>query len=577
MCHSKHSLLAVGAILVILQLSDGEVQVRSVKNKCLTDLEISTNTSATSLRISWNYSCSDVKEFKIYWKQTRYLACAQDIDEFEQKQNSKSTQDHIIVLEGLLPYSQYSIEVKAIKNTRSRPEREKGAGTTLGALPEVRLKKDSRAKNGNFATENSLIFSWEAPTDCTGYNGELGGYYYELNGDDQSRNDYLSLDQTRVDIDELEPFTNYSLSVYVTDVNRKKSENPLTLSQTTLPGKPPAPTGLDVSINYEGYFIKWTAPNPPKGQLDYYILRWKEESSSDWLPSVKLQHESYCEEAAEAAPVCTYTTDTLDTSSNFTFQITAVNQGVTDTDPTWSKPFRPVRRTLAGESWSSGTIIIVSLVVVVCLLLVVIVIIVVIWKCKRKKSFEGILQYDPDKPSPFDRDDHTRDTTRTTRTHLSDYSDLGGVPKIQENGNKTEPYKVVDIVFPDQDTSRRSFHDPLPLRPGEEEPIYQEPNLMDKDKDCEEVYLAPRVASVESLDDDGYLRPNYKPPREDIDQSDEAYLKPNFNRPPRIDTLDRSPDREFRPVIPITSYDSNDGLEMDNNITKNPRVLQSAV
>jgi len=577
MFHSKPSLLALGAVLVILQLSSKTVYGSDSKNKCLTDLQISTNKSSTSLQVDWSYGCKDVKEFKIYWKQTRYLACDQDIEEHQQKQNTETTQDNVIVLEGLLPYSQYSVEVKAIKNKRSRgtrPEKLDVTGTTLGALPEVRLKKDTRAINSDFATKTSVRFYWSAPTDCTGYNGELGGYFYKLIGDQTNRSEFLTLDQTHVDISDLEPFQNYNLKVYVTDVNNEKSENYLSLSQTTLPTKPPAPTDLTASINYDKYIVTWKAPDPPRGELDYYVLRWKEEPSLDWM-SVKLPQTTSCPETSSQ---CTYTTDTLDTTSNITFQITAYNKGVTDSDSSdqaWSQAFTNTGDS-AGQNWSNGKITIIALVSVVFLLLLVIVLIVVNWKCRRNNSFEGILQYDPDKPSPFDRDDHTRDTTRTTRTELSDYS--LGVPTIIENGTKTEPYKIVDIVFPDQNTHRRSTQDPLPLRPGEEEPIYYEPQLVDKDKDGEEVYLAPRVASVESLDDDGYLRPNYKPPKDDMEQSEEEYLKPNFNRLPRIDTLDRSPDRDFRPIIPITSYGSKDGLALDDNTnTKIPRVLQSAV
>merc|ERR1711971_477697 len=531
-----------------------------------------------------DYVCNDIKEFKVYYRQLRHMACDQKIH--DQIQQTKQTIDHVVILEELSPYSEYYIEVKAIKQRkrqRGKPfEKKIGQGYTLGAVPEIVLKEYNMEESIAEATSTSLTFSWSSPTDCKLYNSPLGYFYYQLTGDHQKESEYLSIDQTKITIDGLEPFTNYELRVYVTNEEKEYSnEHALVFSQATKGSKPPPPTDLFVSIDNDEFVISWKSPDPPKGSLSQYLLRWKEEISS-WQPPVTLQHSISC---PETAIECSTILRKIDTNKNYTFQIRATNEGVSEPS-SWSHAFHHLR-TEEESLLDSGVVIIIALVVIVCLLLLIIVVIVVIWRCRRNK-FDRVLQYEPDWPPPYlDRKDTARDTTRTTRTELSVISvssDDSGVASNKHNqntGKDTNPYKVVDIVFPDKDSintpsNRRSFHDrPLPPRPGEQEPIYTE--LPDKDKDSEEVYLAPKVASMESLDDDGYLRPNYKPKlEEDLEEDNEEYLKPNFHRPERINTQDMSPDREFRPAIPITSYSSNDCLD-STNAPKMPKVLQSSV
>ena len=59
----------------------------------------------------------------------------------------------------------------------------------------------------------------------------------------------------------------------------------------------------------------------------------------------------------------------------------------------------------------------------------------------------------------------------------------------------------------------------------------------------EDGYMVPKMASMESLDDEGYL-------------------KPNFNRFQPLDT--RTESRESPPPIPMVSYSSQDELERSN-------------
>ena len=91
--------------------------------------------------------------------------------------------------------------------------------------------------------------------------------------------------------------------------------------------------------------------------------------------------------------------------------------------------------------------------------------------------------------------------------------------------------------------ARRSVHDPLPEEPGA--PLYEPLNFQPRIVEDEEGYVIPsatkipKMASVESLDDEGYL-------------------KPNFNRYPPTDTRNSS---GTPPPIPPVSYSSTDELE----------------
>ncbi len=61
----------------------------------------------------------------------------------------------------------------------------------------------------------------------------------------------------------------------------------LKLEARTRPGRPAPPRELretDASLSGEGSTrqLQWLAPYPPRGILEYYTLRWREDNSTAW-------------------------------------------------------------------------------------------------------------------------------------------------------------------------------------------------------------------------------------------------------------------------------------------------------
>lgn len=152
-----------------------------------------------------------------------------------------------------------------------------------------------------------------------------------------------------------------------------------------------------------------------------------------------------------------------------------------------------------------------------------------------------------------------------------------------ETGNHYTDQLLRDVSFNSSSGGRRSCQDPLPPVPGKEEHIYSDIRAAKREEEEEMNLLAKKTNSLKrpeiqgrtsprkdsigggasvgkpltlqlEVDDDDYLAPTSAarvPSRESLD--DEGYLRPNFNRFQRLDTNLATPESP-PPIIPPVSY-----------------------
>ena len=190
--------------------------------------------------------------------------------------------------------------------------------------------------------------------------------------------------------------------------------------------------------------------------------------------------------------------------------------------------FTRVRTSAGPPSVEDGemTLLISVILAVVILTVLVTATVLIVRKCNLIKKFKGWERASANEDEPIIR----YKPKIEIKSRRPDSSTGNGSPSAQPASNRSS-------------VGRRSVYDPLPEEPGA--PLYEELNFKPSIVEDEEGYViptatkVPKMASVESLDDEGYL-------------------KPNFNRYPPTDTRNST---GTPPPIPPVSYSSQDELE----------------
>jgi len=508
------------------------LHVISAYSQCLENVEIESSTSTTA-SLTWNYICDTdtIDKYKIDYKHRNFLAC-QD----KRKDRNKPRGFGVVevstfpaYIENLHPFSEYSFEVRVIlKSKNGKPETHKVVGRTDYSVPAARAQPSSidyTYKN----TADKLVFNWSPPlssSQCTLFNSELGYFVYRVKGTNKWNRDYdkernVSMTTTLVELAGLHPFSDYMFLLYVSNAAGEYDEDEyLKLEGKTLPTVPDPPAQLKASRSDPGTIhLLWTPAYPHKGEISHYEVRWKLASDVDWkdvLPHLDPTN-SFCRDNEVSPETVCYTLTDLD-PANYTLEIRTFNKDVPGPSA-WSHPLHVTNRTHITHGFFDLTnILIVSLLVLLIAVVVVFILLKFLKSKKKKKARQGF--------AAIAQDDFTRPIIR--QAGHSQFSD-------------SNSYVLRPSSLPSQ-TSRsgtsRSGKDPLPQIPDTEN-IYSDlrPKIADEDEDN---YLKPnpvspgRVESCESLDEQGYLRPN-------------------FNRFQRLDTS--GSDRENSPpLIPPVSY-----------------------
>lgn len=505
-------------------------------SQCLENFEIESSTS-TTVSLTWGLSCDPetIDKYKIDYKHRNYLAC-QD----KRKDRHKPRGFGVVEvstfparIENLHPYSEYSFEVRVILKSKNgrKPETQKVVGRTEYSVPTARAQHSSidyTYKN----TPEKLVFNWSPPlagSQCTLFNSELGYFVYRVKGTNEWNRDYdqennVSLTTTLVELAGLQPFSDYMFLLYVSNEAGEYDEDEyLKLEGRTLPTEPDPPAQLRASRSDPGTIhLLWTPAYPHKGLISHYEVRWKLASDVDWkdvVPHIDPTN-SYCrdDEARSPDTVC-YTLTGL-RPANYTLELRTFNQGVANPSA-WSRPLHVTnQKRVTHGFFDLKNILIVSLLVLLIAVVVVFILLKFLKSKRKRKANQGF--------AAIAQDDFTRPIIRPQQPGHSQFSD-------------SNSYVLRPSSLPSQSSGTfRIPKDPLPQIPGTEN-IYSDlrPKVVDEDEDN---YLKPnpvgpaaaRVESCESLDEQGYLRPN-------------------FHRFQRLDTS--GSDREHSPpLIPPVSY-----------------------
>ena len=259
------------------------VQVRS---KCLDEFSVS-NYSSTTVSLSWEYSCSadDIETYKVDYVHKNYKSCS-DGRRDKSKPSGFGTVEVLeprVVIQNLHPYSEYSFEVRVIiKGRNGRPESKTVLASTDYSIPKVKAQPSSldySYKN----TDTKLVFNWSPPlesTQCNLYYSELGSFLYQVQGTSEwnrryFKEDSLEISETLVEIDGLEPYSDYLFLLFISNTENEYDEDVyLRLEGRTLSSEPDPPERLVAEPSDEGtIYFRWRPRNPKKGKVVKGVLK----------------------------------------------------------------------------------------------------------------------------------------------------------------------------------------------------------------------------------------------------------------------------------------------------------------
>ena len=487
--------------------------------------------SSEQANISWSYSCDSrhLQAFKIYYDHIEYKACSSRMNR-DKKVKEMKWREEILPHErfkligapeqgrGLLPYSVYNFTVIAI---RDNSENNHGGEMTVTAeteasLPLVELRPGLVVEKTQDRVRFKLEPKWR-DEQCDKLNTEPGVVLYEvLDQEDRVTKGEVSVESEEITLAGLQPYSEYRVKLFVTNLAGEFDEMEaveLTSVRTSAgPAQPPLEVRLEEGE--DGLVLFWSDPSPPTGQLEGYQLSWRDQEGEAWRLSDKILPDitghqqrslSLRDLNIQQPPVSvrlrTFITEAAEASA-------------------WSHPVRVED----GEM----TLLISVILAVVILTVLVTATVLIVRKCNLIKKFKGWERANANDDEPIIR--YKPKIEIQTRRPDSSASAGAGSPSVQPASNRSS-------------MGRRSVHDPLPEEPGA--PLYEELNFKPSIVEDEEGYVIPtatklpKMASVESLDDEGYL-------------------KPNFNRYPPTDTRNST---GTPPPIPPVSYSSQDELE----------------
>ena len=512
------------------------ISIGSASDDCLSQVSVA-DISSYQANITWTYDCaqSQLQGFKIYYDHVEYRACSSRMNKDKSKQVGEKSERNIGPHErfkvvgrpeegkGLRPYSEYKFTVLAVKKSEFGHGGEKSVGgRTEQSLPRLVLRP------GKISTAPDMVryrleSGWRDKY-CDQLNTDPGNILYEVRGLSPWNLDFLSegevsLDSKDIRVTGLQPFSEYKVKLYVTDRAGKfdSLEEEGWSTVTTSAGEPRPPNSLAI---LNGESVVWSDPYPPTEEISTYQFSWRDEdgvwTESDSLPVTRTRLLETGQRSVRLQD--------LDIPERTALRLRTFNSG-RGGGSVWSSP--------VSETDGEMTTIVVVVVVVVIITVLVTVVFLVIRKCnliQKYKGFERTKTYDSSRPILREPRNPTKiEITRPASTNS------------HSNGNNSP---VVLRPSPRSSLGRnsksRSVQDPLPPVPGE--PFYEELKRPGPVED-EDGYMVPKMASMESLDDEGYL-------------------KPNFNRFQPLDT--RTESRESPPPIPMVSYSSQDELERSN-------------
>jgi len=435
----------------------------------------------------------------VHFTHTKYLACADDSRDGSRPSGigTEEVEDTRVIIHNLHPHSEYEFEVVAVTTNSEKPEFLKTVADTLEAAPEVRALPRQSADSSTHI--KMAVFDWTRPAEsqCSLYNSHLGGWAYKVVGMDDWNKQFmmqgnLPISQTHLEVENLAPYSQYLLLLYTANQAGLYDENVvLKIPVTTAQSNPAAPSQLQaVQASPGSVMLNWETVFPPLGDVSSYGVRWKEEDSTTWTEVRAVpRSDTVCEGAGYDA--C-YLLSNLTDSKTYSFQVQTFHSGNSQGSD-WSS-------IISLDTQEQGTTTSYVFIVLGCLPILGIIVFILVTKYRKKQGTVGKQKH--------------------SVVYKSQDPELL-TPIIKNSNNLTLPKQSTPgsgspRMFTTLPTHRpRSHCDPLPPLPSKDNHIYEAVKNNDNEVLCDEdEYLAPnplRVESKESLDEEGYLRPNFVP------------------------------------------------------------------
>ena len=573
--------------ILLISLSVTSTAVSQGQPKCLRRFRV-IGTTPTSITLGWNYNCKAEHEvsYKVYYEHKKWMACPQNVLDSDRGpgRGNFETDEEVLVLRNLHPYSLYELEIKALAKAKSTgksvspPEEELVIGETLTAVPSI-APSESVIPTPR-ATSTTLQFNWRDPPpgECRFFNGQLDGTRFVLKGTSVWNQDVRIEGKTNRRMEtfrDLTPFSEYSLYLYAQDNEGRHNPDVFfripAKTSAQIPG-PPVSLSEDRITNSDARLIKWLPPNPPFGEIRQYKLRWKAANATVYVDKLEVfPSNDMCGNAEDVRNgfVCQAVAD-LDPRLNYTFQVSAYNRGFAESSR-WSEEYLSPstandESTILGVQKSVFIVVVISSIVAVVLILIVVSLIGAF--ISKRNKYRNVPHYESRvlMHSP----------PGSTLTSPTTAAAAGSLPP--PFGSSTARTSFASTIQPD--SLRRYQQHLLPLerlsRPGsiQEQPLPPLPNddhtyeelklkkekVLDKRTPPSSLDLNVSHHSSQSINNDSsdYLAPRTAADLSRMASADtldmEDYLKPTFDKFEHINTKDLSPPTESPPPIPTVSY-----------------------
>ena len=295
---------------------------------------------------------------------------------------------------------------------------------------------------------------------------------------------------------------------------------------STKPEQPTrAPENVELEVAGSVCSVSWFDPSPPQGIVDKYQISWSLDGES-WQQTEKLSQSEIVHLRGQGRMYKMFVgpnTTMLKVRVQLFVQDFSTGSGYSET-------------AVFGVEEDTDLLDIVIKVIIGVVLLIALVLIAVCCarKCNLLQRFPGF------KPVPT--------TDYSQRPIVKNPGPVRSSSLSPSSVSNNSPRSTIEMRDRSRNRGslggRRSAFDDLPPVPGEENTYETIPSTSANNQQAvdEDDYLLPnpvKMASVESLDDEGYL-------------------KPNFNRVQPFDT--KSPSREDPDPIAMVSYSSQDEL-----------------
>ncbi|XP_069688324.1 uncharacterized protein [Periplaneta americana] len=243
------------------------------------DLRV-TSSSSSELEVAWREppsTSNSVISYYVTYECVQLLACQEKCSDSAGEVEVRNTS---VVLAGLLANAKYRVRVVGM--SAARGELAEAVNVTRRKEPTVAPTPKALAMSNR--TNSSVTVHWGPPVDCSGLNGFLLGYRYELQSHSEPEEQLGagSTTDTAVSFTGLQANTEYRLKVFVLTSEGWNKQVALHIVVKTLANAPNKVERLTVYKQGRRLLgLRWAAPNDTHGTLKSFTVSYKLEGAAE--------------------------------------------------------------------------------------------------------------------------------------------------------------------------------------------------------------------------------------------------------------------------------------------------------